>query len=623
MQITRNPWFRRLALAAALLFTFVIGLSLRGGAPESEHSGHAAGETEATVWTCSMHPQIQLPKPGQCPLCGMDLIPLKSSSGDDLGPRSLRLSPAAQKIAEIQTTPVTRQSAEMTLRMVGKLEADETRVREISAWVPGRIDRLHVDYTGVHVRFGEKLFDLYSPELYSAQEELLQAIRASDELAKSTLESTRRSAARTIHAVRERLRLWGLTAGQIEEIERRGAPSDHITIVAPMSGVVLHKDAVEGTYVQTGTHVYSIADLSVLWLKLDVYESDLAWVKLGLAVEFETDTYRGEKFKGTVAFIDPMLNEQSRSIKVRVNVKNPAGRLMPGMFARAVVHATITGEGEKLPLVIPASAPLVTGTRAVVYVEDPDQPGLFQGREIVLGPRAGEFFVVREGLQEGERVVTNGSFKIDSALQILAKKSMMSPEGGAPVPGHNHGSSSSEATAEAQQQVKEIAGIPEEFRIQLDDVIALYLKVSTALSHDDLDQAKAAAADIRPALLAVDHGLLPGPGHAPWGKVQTEITSASEAVAAAADIKNARHLFSDLSSRMIDAIRTFRASGRIPILVYHCPMAMGGAGADWLQSTVGTENPYYGSQMLKCGSQTETLIAGPRAESTGADHTNH
>jgi Cu(I)/Ag(I) efflux system membrane fusion protein len=551
----------------------------------------------------------------------MDLIPVESG-GQDEGPRSLTLSPAAQKIAEIQTAPVVRQSVETTLRMVGKLEADETRVREISAWVPGRIDRLYIDYTGVPVRNGEKLFDLYSPELYSAQEELLQAIRAADQLSRSTLESTRRSATRTIDAVRERLRLWGLTTRQIEDIEKHGTPSDHVTIVAPMSGVVLHKDAVEGSYVQTGTHVYAIADLSVLWLKLDVYESDLAWVKLGQTVEFDTDTYPGETFQGTVAFIDPMLNERSRSVKVRVNVANPDSRLKPGMFARAVVHAAVEGEGQQLPLVIPASAPLVTGTRAVVYVQDPEQAGQFHGREVVLGPQAGKFFVVREGLEEGERVVSNGSFKIDSALQILAKPSMMNPEGGGPAPGHQHGSSPSGPAAVVEQQVQEITGVPEEFRIQLDDVIALYFKVSTALSHDHLDQAKAAAAKLPRALLAVDHSLLPHAGHGPWGKAQRDLESASEAIAAAADIKKARRAFYDLSVRMIDTVRAFRASGRTPVLVYHCPMARDGAGADWLQPTAGTENPYYGSQMFKCGSQTETLVAGPNADA-GADHTNH
>ena len=281
MKFIQKPLVRRIGFVAVILFAFILGLVLRGGSPESDHSGHDSSEVESSTWTCSMHPQIQMPTAGQCPICGMDLIPLKASSNGDEGPRTLTLSPYAQKLASIQTTAVVRQAVETSLRMVGKLEADETRVREIAAWVPGRIDRLYLDYTGVPVKKGEKLFDLYSPELYSAQEELLQAIKASDQLSRSTMESTRISATRTIEAVKERLRLWGLTDGQIEEVEKQGTPSDHVTILAPMSGVVLHKGAVEGAYVKTGAHVYEIADLSVLWLKLDVYESDLAWMELG------------------------------------------------------------------------------------------------------------------------------------------------------------------------------------------------------------------------------------------------------------------------------------------------------------------------------------------------------
>jgi Cu(I)/Ag(I) efflux system membrane fusion protein len=623
MNFIQNPLVRRIGIVAVILLAFLLGLALRGGSPGStDPSEHGAAESENTVWTCSMHPQIQMPNSGQCPICGMDLIPLKSSSGGDEGPRTLTLSSAAQKIAEIQTTVVVRQSVEKSLRMVGKLEADETRVREIAAWVPGRIDRLYVDYTGVPVRNGEKLFDLYSPELYSAQEELIQAIKASDQLSKSTMESTRLSAARTIEAVKERLRLWGLTDKQIEEVEKRHTPSDHVTIVAPMNGVVLHKGAVEGAYVQTGSQVYEIADLSVLWLKLDVYESDLAWMKLGLSVDFETDTYPGERFQGVVAFIHPMLNERSRSVKVRVNVENPNGRLKPGMFARAVVRAPVEGENQELPLIIPASAPLVTGTRAVVYVQDNDQPGQFQGREIVLGPRAGDFFVVLEGLSEGERVVSNGSFKIDSALQILAKKSMMNPEGGGPAPVHQHGSAAPETMAEEPKEVQAVAGVPEKFRLQLDDVLAVYFEISTALSQDSLDKAKGSAEKLPQALSDVDQGILPHTGHSIWVGAKKELEKASDSIAKSSDIKTARRAFFELSVQLLQTVRAFGASGQTPVLVYHCPMARDGAGADWLQKTVGTENPYYGSQMFKCGSQTEALAGSPSGDAS-ADHINH
>lgn len=622
MEFIKKPLMRRIGFFAVILIAFLLGLALRGGSPEMDHSGHDAAEAENTVWTCSMHPQIQMPTAGQCPICGMDLIPLKSSSEGNDSPGALTLSASAQKIAEIQTTMVVRQSVQKNLRMVGKLEADETRVREISAWVSGRIDRLYIDYAGVPVKNGEKLFDLYSPEVYSAQVELIQAIKASRQLSKSTMESTRISASRTIDAVKERLRLWGLTDAQIQEIEKRGTPSDHVTIVSPMSGVVLHKGATEGAYVKTGTHVYDIADLTVLWLKLDVYESDLSWIKLDQSVDFETDAYPGEKFTGMVAFIDPMLNEKSRSIKVRVNVENPHGRLKPGMFARAVVRAEVGGDDNGLPLIIPASAPLVTGTRAVVYVEDGNQPGQYRGREVALGPKAGDFYVVLEGLEVGERVVSNGSFKIDSALQILAKKSMMNPQGGGPAPVHNHGSTSPNLVAEEPQENQAVEGVPEEFRLQIDAVLAAYFEISTALSHDQFGDAVGSSSLLLASLTAVDESLLPHAGHPIWAEAKSELMQASTGITNAGDIDVARQEFYKLSVQMIQTVRAFGSSGQSPVLVFNCPMAMDGDGADWLQNTAGTENPYYGSQMFKCGSQTETLAGSPNSDAN-ADHTNH
>lgn len=623
MNTTQRRWLGRLAIAGAILAAFVVGLSLRGG-ENGGHEQHADAAEEPTTWTCSMHPQIQLPNPGQCPICGMDLIPLVTSGSDSDGPRTLRLSAGAQAIAEIQTSPVEHREVETTLRMVGKLEADESRIREIAAWVPGRIDRLYIDYTGVQVRKGQKLFDLYSPDLYSAQEELLQAIRASGELRKSGLESTRRSASRTIEASREKLRLWGLTADQINAVETSGAPAEHVTIVAPISGTVLHKDALEGSYVKTGTHVYAIADLSVLWLKLDVYESDIARLALGQDVNFTTDTFPGEKFAGTVSFIDPVLDQRSRSVKVRVDVKNADGRLKPGMFARAVVHADVRTPDGNVPLVIPKSAPLVTGTRAVVYIADAQEPGLYHGREIVLGPEAGDYVVVREGLEAGETIVSHGSFKIDSALQILAKSSMMNPRGGGPAPGHNHGGATPASSSEQGAPPEPIAGVPHEFRVQMDEMLALYFDLSTALSQDDLEKAKKAAGGLPEAIKRPAHSLLPAAGHAPWGQAQDELTAAASAIASADDITDARNAFYELSVTALRTVRLFRASGNSPVFVYHCPMAIGGAGANWLQLKEGTENPYYGSKMFNCGSQTEALIAGADAEAqTGSGHDQH
>ena len=400
---------------------------------------------------------------------------------------TITLSPTARRLAEVEVAPVERRFAEAEIRMVGKIDFDETRIGVITARVQGRLDRLYVDYTGVPVTKGDHLVYFYSPDLLTAQEELLQAVRGIKEAETIGIAALRESAEETVRTVRDKLLLWGLASEQLEEIEQRGTPSDHITIYASMGGVVIEKDAVEGMYVETGTKIYTIADLSNVWVKLDAYESDLAWIRYGQRLQFETEAYPGQTFNGTIAFIDPVLDAKTRTVKLRVNVPNPDGRLKPNMFVRAVVHSKIASGGKAMdpalagkwicpmhpeivrggpgdcpecgmklvtaeslgfvsseapdaepPLVIPATAPLLTGKRAVVYVEKPGQPGLYELRSITLGPRAGDHFLVAAGLREGERVVVRGNFFIDSARQILGKASMMSSEPGAPPPRSHH-----------------------------------------------------------------------------------------------------------------------------------------------------------------------------------------
>jgi len=446
-------------------------------------------------WYCSMHPQIVRDGPGLCPLCEMDLIPMPADMAAETAPRELAVSEAAAKLMEIQTSAVERKLVMHEVRMVGKVAYDETRVKSITAWVPGRIDRLYVDFTGTRVAQGDHLVYLYSPELISAQAELLQAAKASDAASGEVSTYLKASSQRTLDATRQKLRLLGLSVEQVEAIEESGEPVTHLTVHSPIGGVVIEKMATEGMYVSTGTHIYTVADLSQVWVKLDAYESDLPWIQYGQEVTFSTEAYPGEVFKGWISFKDPFLDPKTRTVKVRVNVPNADGRLKPEMLVRAVVKARSAGNGkvmdaamagkwicpmhpsivkaeagscdicemdlvtteslgyvradvaDQAPLVIPASAPLITGKRAVVYVEKPqaDRP-TFEGREVVLGPRAGDYYVVKSGLVEGERLVTHGNFKIDSALQIQAKPSMMNPSGAAAPASGQHGAEAGPAT---------------------------------------------------------------------------------------------------------------------------------------------------------------------------------
>lgn len=458
---------------------FIVGL-LMGGFGDTEnaesHAAHLAALPSVEWWTCSMHPQIKLEQPGQCPICFMDLIPVESSSGDT-GPRELRMSPAAIALADIQTAPVRRGVARREIRLSGKVEVDETRLGYITARTPGRLERLYVDYTGITVQEGDHMVELYSPDLYAAQEELLQALHRTSQTEQNQIFG-QTSALATVNAAREKLRLLGLTDNQIQDIEKRSVASERLTVYSPVSGVVIQKNVAEGMYVQTGTRIYTVADLSRVWIIMDAYESDLPWLHFGQEVDFRVEALPGHEFQGWIAFINPVLDTKTRTVKVRISLPNIDGLLKPGMFVRAVVHSVMGPDGRAVnpgmagkwvspmhpevvknspgkcdvcgmalvkaedlgivnmsendenPLLVPATAVLQTGKRAIVYVRKPGttEP-VFESREVSLGPRTKDHFVVLQGLEAGEEVVVNGSFKIDSAMQISAKPSMMNSHG--------------------------------------------------------------------------------------------------------------------------------------------------------------------------------------------------
>lgn len=588
-----------------------------------------------------MHLQIKQPGPGKCPICAMDLVPVYKHSQANLPRNQIELSASAIELAQSRTTPVIRTMPTVEVRMSGKIDYDETRLSEITARFPGRLDRLFVDYNGVAVNKGDHLVEMYSPDLLAAQEELLQAIRTSRDLGGSSSSLLKERAMSTVQSARQKLLLWDLTPEQVAEIERKGQTSDRLTVYAPSSGIVIRKEAVEGKYVETGAPIYTIADLSRVWVQLDAYESDLVWLHFGQDVQFSSEAYPGEVFTGKIAFIDPVLNPKTRTVRVRVNMDNPGGKLKPEMFVTAVVRSQVVSDGKvmnpelagkwispmhpeiirdepgdcpicgmalvdaeslgyvaastdskNLPLVIPASAPLITGKRAVVYLASKEQPGVFEGRVIELGPRAGDQYIVKSGLQEGDLVVSHGAFKIDSAVQILAKPSMMNPsqenESGGNGPGKSF---------EA----------PTQFREQLGDVVAAYFAVSDALSRNKFEEAKSSANTLPDLLAVVDMSLLQGEAHMAWMKSLSGLKTGAETLKDASDIAVARAEFDSLSNKLIAAIRAFGLAGDASVYVFHCPMAVDMKGADWLQPEQGIENPYMGQKMVTCGAQTGEL----------------
>lgn len=478
-----------LMLAAAVAVGYVLGGGNSVPSPDRhDHEGAMEAKQETSVWTCSMHPQIRLPQPGKCPICFMDLIPAqkdsRTSEADTVSLRQITLTPEARKLAEVEVEPVARRSVAVETRMVGKVDYDETRLGYITTWMAGRIDKLHIDYTGSKVNKGQPMALIYSPELLTAQAELIQAVKTSRDLAKKGLERVRDAAEQTEQAAREKLRLLGFTDRQIEEVVQRGEPSDRITLHAPMGGVVIKKDVFEGMYVQTGTRLYTIADLSRVWVVVEAYESDLPRVKLGQLVEFRTDAHPGEVFKGVVVYVNPIVNEKTRTVSVRLDVPNPGGNLKPGMFVRAVKRTSSERAGEEL--VIPVSAPLLTGKRAIVYVRVPDKEGVYEGREIVLGSRAGDYYIVKSGLLEGELVVTKGNFKVDSAVQLMAKPSMMNPEGVQAVTGHHLGAGTAAHGGSSERPV------PAAFAFQVSRIAEAYATLESTVQQSTLQESREA-----------------------------------------------------------------------------------------------------------------------------------
>jgi Cu(I)/Ag(I) efflux system membrane fusion protein len=634
-----------------IVIAFLGGYLLRSITKSSsavvERQTTAAESTEQQQWwTCSMHPQIRQPKPGKCPICFMDLIPVEGN-GNQSGPREISFSQDALKLMEIQTTPVERKFVETEIRMVGKVDYDETRVKNITAWVPGRIDRLYIDFTGITVSKGDHMVDLYSPELISAQAELLQALKSASDIKAETSELVKNTITATLDAAREKLRLLGLTDEQISKIESSDKEVTHVTIYSPMGGIVVHKNAKEGMYVDTGTPIYIIADLSLLWVKLDAYESDLPWIRYGQKVEFTTEAYPGETFKGRISFIDPVLDPKTRTIKLRVNVDNPEHKLKPEMFVRAVVRSKIAESGKTMspdmagkwicpmhpaviktqpgkcdicgmdlvtteslgyvidipkeaPLVIPASAPLITGKRAVVYVRIPGtEKPTFQGREIVLGPRAGDYYIVKSGLGEGEIVVTNGNFKIDSALQIQAKPSMMNPEA--------KPDKAMDEPNNVDRQQRETFEVSGEFRNQIWQLFKGYLSLHEALAGDNMENAAKAVEQSIESLRNVDMYLLTGKAHETWMTTSMYIGKALDELQIAKDIEASRKAFSDLSSALITLAKQFGIPENQKLYRIHCPMAFDNKGDDWLQNDNEVLNPYFGAAMPTCGEVTEVI----------------
>jgi Cu(I)/Ag(I) efflux system membrane fusion protein len=458
----------------------------------SEHSQpkydaeHIHSESETQVWTCSMHPQIRQDHPGKCPLCAMDLIPVKTAgiSSDAVDPDAILMSEEAAALANVRTTLVSRSHPVKELHLYGKIQPDERRVRTQVSHVNGRIENLLVNFTGETIREGQTIARVYSPDLQNAQQELLEATGLQP--AQPVL----------VEAAREKLRQWKLTDRQVAEIEKSGKVSPLIDIVANTNGIVTAKKVEQGDYVAPGSVLFDLADLSSVWVMLDAYEADLPYLKIGDKVAFSLPAFPGKTFSGKISFIDPVLDKTSRTAKVRVETANPGLQLKPEMYVDAFIEASLKNRDNEI--VIPKSAVLWTGKRSIVYVKQADSElPAFKLREIELGPALGDSYVVLTGISEGEEIVTSGTFAVDASAQLEGKASMM-----------NH----ADSHAAGEHASLPVQGLCEMCKDRIEKTVKNIIGVSSAIwdiqtkeLHLHYDSGKTAPDAVAKALAQVGH----------------------------------------------------------------------------------------------------------------------
>lgn len=580
------------ALAASLL----LGWLIFGRSGDKTPDGHPHGAATAgeTIWTCSMHPQIRRNEPGDCPICGMDLIPLEEDGEGGADPMAVGMSPAAMQLADVETAAAGTTTPVKSIRLNGKVQADERRVYSQASHIPGRVERLTVNFTGEFITKGQIIASIYSPDLVAAQEELFEAEKIKD------------TQPELFAASKEKLKNWKFSDEQIERMLREESSTDVFDIHADISGYVTQKKVNTGDYVRKGQAIYEIADLSTVWVLFDVYESDLAWIRKGDRITFTVASLPGETFKGTVSYIDPVLDPGTRVAKARVEVANRGARLKPEMFASGTAEATLPGKSSRL--VVPKTAVMWTGKRSVVYVKTSSEKGVeFVMREVTLGPALGESFVIEKGLRKGEEIAVHGTFSIDAAAQLAGKPSMMNQSGGPAMTGHDHGGARDAAPVmELPRPTPKAAAISREARRALEPLYAGYLDFKNALAADDLAEAQKAAGKLREELAKINMSVFTGESHNAWMKYSGALTEALRHVPHFETIEEVRKAFKETSAAMIGLTRAFKPYDK-PLYLQYCPMADGNKGADWLSLEKEIKNPYFGDAMLTCGETKEVI----------------
>jgi Cu(I)/Ag(I) efflux system membrane fusion protein len=572
-------------LAVGLLLGWFIFGNLSSKETADNHSETVKANQ---IWTCSMHPQIMLPEAGNCPICGMDLIPAETSSGG-LNINEFKLTKNAMALANIQTSVVGHGiSKGATIKLSGKIaENEEAKVVQAS-YFSGRIERLNINSIGEEVKQGQLLATIYSPELFAAQQELITAY------------SLKESQPALYKAVRNKLKLWKISESEINEIETSGKVKQNFPIYATVSGTVSEKLVAQGDYVKQGQALLKITNLSVVWALFDVYENQIELFRKGQNITVTAKAYPNKEFKVTVDFIEPTFNALTRTVKLRVVLNNKNGDFKIGMFVEGHIKNTVFEKEQHL--LIPASALLWTGKRSVVYLKTNPNAPVFEMKEVTIGKQLGALYEIVDGLKSGDEIVTNGTFTVDASAQLQGKKSMMNKEGEKTMTGHEGHLGLEMSSATKNERLK----VSVEFQEQLKMVFNNYIKLKDALVIDDAINVNKEAKNTLASITKVDMSLLKDEkAHVHWMSFDKEIKSSVTSISGATDIKAQRNHFKHLSVYLISAIETFGINEKV--YSQFCPMADNNNGAYWLSREEKVVNPYFGAAMLTCGSVKQTI----------------
>ncbi len=570
--------------AGILLAGIFLGWLLFGGSsPTTSEIDRHIEETHTNeqgeiVYTCSMHPQVRQNEPGNCPICGMELIPVdEADAEEDQHPQALRMTQAAMTLADVQTTTVTAKPATKKVHMPGKVTVDERAISIIPAHFPGRVEELFVNFTGAYIEKGDKLASVYSPDLITAQRELLEAYKK------------RESNPRLYKSARQKFINWKIAPEVIDNIIEKGEPQYNFDIHSHKSGYVTKRHVAVGDHIHFGKPIFELTDLSSVWVQFNAYESDLQGLSEGDNIQFSVASYPGQTFESEISYIDPLIDEDERTVTVRTELANNNGQLKPNMLAEGTVSASLNN-GQSV-LQVPKQAVLWTGKRSIVYVKLADTSQTrFEAREIELGARAGDSYIVEDGLQQGEKVVVKGNFMIDSAAQLADKTSMMNkPE----KEERNSSQSHSHTAVDIEDNISEPDTTDHQHKEYLATLLDHYLDLKNALTNDEFETAKTHLRSLHTEVMQNS-------------EMNQHHRSMAEAISSAGEAENLTQLrqsFIDISDHLIRVIPNQGYAEEL--FIQYCPMADNGNGAKWLSDNKKIENPYFGQQMPGCGEVIE------------------